>query len=197
MRASFLWWMSSCSSLMLNTRYIRFFLSALATLRFGDRTNPAITGDDELLEADHPHHVLFQGGELQGRQAIAVKLHDWLLGGKVYGKCSPRSLTDMLHRAETRGNIINCLCIYPIRSSSKRKPRNALKSHMLLCENSHPYIMCSCNNPSLIGQGHVHRCKLVSWSRTHRQQHRRLLADRRVPSSEHPPHFPLYTCKHW
>lgn len=33
-------------------------------------------GDYELLEANDPRHVLFQGRELQGRQEAAIQLHD-------------------------------------------------------------------------------------------------------------------------
>lgn len=66
---------------------IPFWVLSLQTL--GTGLTPTMTGDDELLEADHPHHVLFQGGELQGRQAIAIELHDWFLGGKDERNGSP------------------------------------------------------------------------------------------------------------
>lgn len=43
-------------------------------------------GDDELLEADYTRYVLLQGGELQGGEEAAFKLHDRIHGSK---KLSP------------------------------------------------------------------------------------------------------------
>lgn len=47
----------------------------------GNRANMRV-GDDELLEADHARYVLFQGGELQGRQADAKLFHAGFPRGK-------------------------------------------------------------------------------------------------------------------
>src|SRR4051794_33165204 len=44
--------------------------------------NARMTGNHELLEADQPRHVILQGRELPGRQAIAVQLHDRFPRGK-------------------------------------------------------------------------------------------------------------------
>ena len=39
------------------------------------------TGDDELLAPDNTHHVIFQGGELQGRQEATDEFHHGLPRG--------------------------------------------------------------------------------------------------------------------
>lgn len=44
-------------------------------------------GNNELLEAGEPRHVIFPGGQLQGRQEVAVELHVGFLGGKVQIFC--------------------------------------------------------------------------------------------------------------
>ena len=41
-----------------------------------------VLGDNELLEADHARHVVLQGGELPGRQEVAIELHVWIPRGE-------------------------------------------------------------------------------------------------------------------
>lgn len=48
----------------------------------GHRADKGTTGNDELLEAVEPRHVILQGGELQGRQEITIKLHVGIPGGE-------------------------------------------------------------------------------------------------------------------
>lgn len=51
---------------------------------------PGLTGaigNNELLEAGKPRHVIFPGGQHQRRQEVAVELHVGILGGKVQNVC--------------------------------------------------------------------------------------------------------------
>lgn len=53
------------------------------TLCKDTRADSGQTGNDELLEADEPCHVILQGGKLQRRQEVTRQLHVGFPGGRV------------------------------------------------------------------------------------------------------------------